>query len=503
MKDFYGLKKFMDKNGLIIFDTNVFLNLYNFSVETTKEIINQINDIKQFLWLPRQVDIEFESNKSRVINKSFDKYKVIKKDVNKILDSTISSLYSTLGKCDRFKYPQFDVIIQNAIKNIKSSAHELNKVDEEIANEKELSLQFIQNDVVEGLINYLKESGKIGKGFNHLELINIYVEGDTRYKLGIPPGFKDTNKMIPNKDLNDYENKRKAYGDLIIWKEVLNKAQETNLDILYITDDEKEDWWKIDIEVDKRTGRDSKKLVGPHDELIKEIKCYTNKDFFLLNFAHFLEQLSSLNKRKESIHLHYELNKLHILDYFIQNQIINEDIKVNYIIKDLDSYFDYEAIDYHLSIDNISFPDKENIHMEIMGNEVSISGIFILELTVDGTIIKKEEKVIKSVLFNIDGECSLILSLDKDDHKNYSIIKHDIKILNSINDGIVAEISDDIDVYEIYDVKKVFDKAQRKGSFDKITDYQYKLYEAFYDIEFYSLEDYMDYIHEVENATTD
>jgi hypothetical protein len=485
--NYKAFNEFWKKNGLIIFDTNVYLNLYNFPTQTTKEIIDSLEKIKNRIWLPSQVFIEFEGRKKEVSNKSFSKYSKIKTDVEKFLDNTISSLYTTKGKCDKFKYPAFDELLNNAIENIKSSRSELNIINQEIANEKKLIQEFLGNDIINGFLQNLKENNQIGKKFSHTELINIYVEGDTRFKLGIPPGFRDKGKL--NTQSDDYLSKRKAYGDLIIWKEILMKAKEVNLDILYVTDDQKPDWWKHSIEPDKNTGRESKKLLGPHDELLEEFSDYSTSRFNMLTFEDFFNHLSNMFDIHNSIHLHYELNKLNILDYYLIHKIGKEkEINPKYIVRDLNRHFGEKVSEYNVSINQIEFEDKDKVYVEVIENEVSISGRFNLELVVDGKFKKGEETVIKSIFIIIEGDCNLKLQV-KENFREYKILSDEIKFLNSINEGTIAEISDDIDIYDIYDAKRIVERAIDDDNLDSVSDYHYKLYEVFRDVDILSLEE--------------
>ena len=86
-----------------------------------------------------------------------------------------------------------------------------------------------------------------------------------RYKNKIPPGFKDSTKN-PSTDYfyKGVEYKRK-FGDLILWKQIIEKAKDENIkNVIFITDDEKEDWWYIAKE-------NGDKAIGPLANLTHEI----------------------------------------------------------------------------------------------------------------------------------------------------------------------------------------------------------------------------------------
>lgn len=486
MMDFKTFEEFWKNGGIIVFDANVLLNLYNFPIESTKEIIAALSKIHDRIWIPAQVLFEFEGNKKRVSEKSFGKYEKIKKDVEKLLDNTITNLYDTLGKCNKFKYPQFTEIIKYTISSIKENRDDLSQVDSEIEVEKRLNKELLGNDIVQKFVSDIQINKQIGDPFNHIELIQIYVEWDTRYRLGIPPGFKDKKKL---NEETDYINRRKAYGDLIIWKEILRKSIISQKDILLVTDDEKVDWWKFELINDNNTGRETKRIIGAHDELIEEFKILSSKNFDMLTFSDFIEYLTSL-RIINSVKLYYELNKLNILNDYVIDKLDVNDINVDYIIKDLDSHFSYEATKYEVSIKDIIFEDKEEVFLEFNDEIVSITGRFILELIVDGTIKNDESNTVKSVLFDFECECSVDIELERSIYIKRHIINGDIRILKAVNNNVVGVISDDIDLYDIYDLKIRLENALNEDDEEELTEYDYKLLERFGHVQFYSLDKY-------------
>ncbi len=87
----------------------------------------------------------------------------------------------------------------------------------------------------------------------------MYADGKIRYENKIPPGFKDAEKASKGEDSYYYFDGlrfERQYGDLILWKQLLLKASDENVDnIIFITDDSKEDWWyKINSNGNKTIG---------------------------------------------------------------------------------------------------------------------------------------------------------------------------------------------------------------------------------------------------------
>jgi hypothetical protein len=129
-----------------------------------------------------------------------------------------------------------------------------------------------------------KKIGTIPENQNVLD--SIFKEGEERYNTRTPPGYDDDSKSNQDDNIFVYSGLKyeRRYGDLIIWKQVIEKAKDENIDsVILVTDDVKEDWWYI---IDSR----GKKQVGPRAELREEICNESNINLFTMyNTADFLE----------------------------------------------------------------------------------------------------------------------------------------------------------------------------------------------------------------------
>lgn len=105
---------------------------------------------------------------------------------------------------------------------------------------------------IDNLISYLEKNNRIGNRIRFSEQLKIIREGELRYKYKIPPGYEDINKDGVEK-----------FGDLFVWKEILDLPVEKSVkDIIFITNDIKEDWWS----------KDSQDNLVVHDKLLSEFK---------------------------------------------------------------------------------------------------------------------------------------------------------------------------------------------------------------------------------------
>lgn len=102
----------------------------------------------------------------------------------------------------------------------------------------------------------------------------------TRLKNKIPPGYKDASKD----DL--------GIGDFLIWKTILKIGSETKRDLVFVTGEEKSDWFV-------RSNRDG---IYPRPELIDEYRRSSGgRAICLLSLSEFLQEMKAGEKLVEEI----------------------------------------------------------------------------------------------------------------------------------------------------------------------------------------------------------
>lgn len=247
-------------NAIIVFDTNVLLNLYRYSIKTSDDFIQIISELNKRVWLPFQVGLEFNRNRLNVISDQKKSYS----DFEKKMLELISEIEN------RNRNPFFSQSLTDKIIEIKA---ELNI---EITEKKEAYDLSIKTDSILDKVNTVFND-KVGNPFSPDEILKYQKEGEKRYKNKIPPGYCDIKKP---------ENER--YGDLILWKEIINKAKESSINVLFILDDRKEDWWY------EHQG----KTISPRPELIKEFQNETKQNIHFYKPFQFLEYSNQYLKKQ-------------------------------------------------------------------------------------------------------------------------------------------------------------------------------------------------------------
>src|SRR5215469_4097831 len=86
----------------------------------------------------------------------------------------------------------------------------------------------------------------------------------------------------------------KKYGDGVVWYQVIDFAKSTKKPIILITDDQKDDWWRIE----------KGETLGPRPELAAEIGSKAKVSFYMYNASQFLKyakEFLGLQVKQEAI----------------------------------------------------------------------------------------------------------------------------------------------------------------------------------------------------------
>ena len=261
----------------IVFDANFLLNLYLYGSSTRESLFADLSKLNERLWIPAQVAEEYLSHRVSKIEQQHDVYG----NMYKWLTDITSTFEKLLGNVTR--HPTFDK--EPIRQGFNKAFKKIEKVirDQEAIHETE----FIQNINSDEVLNQLTElyKGKVGRRWKNDELGAIFKEGEVRYKNLVPPGYMDIGKDRKNKDKEknggdiekdknsgDVDTGERKYGDLILWKQLLEWSKGHDKPVIFVTEDAKEDWW-----LKGNLGR----TIGPRPELIAEHRSVTGKAFYM------------------------------------------------------------------------------------------------------------------------------------------------------------------------------------------------------------------------------
>jgi hypothetical protein len=258
------------QESIFVFDANMLLNVYRYSTETRNRYFDILHRLQNRLWIPYQVAYEYQDNRLAVIRGQIEAYKKI---VN-ILHTHSQNLESSLEPYKK-KHGFINVLeLTREITEKMKSAKAGVQTEQEEGKRAYQSLK--SHDTHREQIEMLFH-GKIGNPYTNDELEEVYQLAKLRVELQIPPGWKDESK-------NDF----KAYGDTILWLQILDCARSQKKPIIFVTDDGKKDWWLLEPE---NLGH-----MKPLPNLVQEMFVEAGVLFHMYQGYEFLEQAESYLK---------------------------------------------------------------------------------------------------------------------------------------------------------------------------------------------------------------
>lgn len=254
------------KHGIFVVDANVVLNLYRYSTETRKQLEATLRSLKTRLFIPHQAAREFLRNRLSVTAGQADEYtRAI---------TRLNELAGTLS--DRKKHPYLEEL------ELPRFTETVNRLRELLEGQRTALLDRLSNDEILEFVDSIFED-TTGQPFDDAALAALGAEGERRYKARIPPGFKDAKK-------DESGDPYRKYGDLILWKQLIAYAKENKKPVVFVTDDNKEDWWL----------EQSGKTIGPRAELREEFIAEVKQDFWMYTVDRFVEEAARFAKTQVS-----------------------------------------------------------------------------------------------------------------------------------------------------------------------------------------------------------
>lgn len=243
-------------NAIFVPDANVLLHCLRHPAAIRDELLRVFDVLKDAVWIPYQVGLEFHRNRLDVEFGAQDAYDALLKDQLAVIEKArerlrqlrahpVISVEKELAALDMFA-ADFKGRMETA-----RAAHPAEQIAAAV-------------DRLTGLL-----VGRVGPKWTAERLSALKKEGEARYASKVPPGYMDAKK-----DGGEFD----KFGDLIIWKDMIEKAKTEKRPVIFISDDAKEDWWWI------HRGR----KMGPRPELIEEFHAGSDQAFHLYEFSQFL-----------------------------------------------------------------------------------------------------------------------------------------------------------------------------------------------------------------------
>jgi len=279
------------KEGLVVIDTNVLLNLYKYDPDVTHQWFDIFEKLGSRLWIPHQVLVEFWKNRDRLAGHPDNTLKAAS-DIRKARQSLINSYAAWIRDRGLTQTETQRDLVRDLTGTVDSLLDEIDAADtlhrerfdsdpahDEVAQEL-ARLTSLPSNAVRG-----------GKAFGDAVLKAELARADQRYAESIPPGYMDDKE---NERTKVGKSSVAKYGDYLLWRQTLNEAKtyvetEGASCVVLITDDGKEDWWRKFVSDDE----EHRQVARP--ELVEEMFRETGAHYIQLTAASLLRYADALN----------------------------------------------------------------------------------------------------------------------------------------------------------------------------------------------------------------
>lgn len=263
------IKRLVNENYIVVCDTNVFLHIYRYSPEFSDFALRCMQTVRPSIIIPSTVKYEFLKHYRGYFSEMERRVRRVGNDTKLQINNAARKVLKICDNLQALQYPD----IAELRKSLSDKFNELLGIPEAFFEDRTI-LDFIANpwggeNLVYLLLEQIINDSHVMPAVTQEEIYQICEDGEKRYKAKpqIPPGFKDA---------KDKDGVRK-YSDLIMWKELLRYAKVNGVDVIFVTDDVKSDWW-VD---DKGARVFHPYLVAEFErETGRKIVPFTSLDFF-------------------------------------------------------------------------------------------------------------------------------------------------------------------------------------------------------------------------------
>ncbi|MGX4652634.1 PIN-like domain-containing protein [Micromonospora sp. SCSIO 07396] len=282
-------------SATIVLDANVLLALYRISPTARAELLAILREVKERVWVPHQVALEFMRNREKVIADRNSRFTEVRRAIQSAPERAASEIYAAVDGLNKLRTALVTSGDWNeeqhglTVADLKKKAAELLKPAlvelDRVKSDYDLKHSDIQNghdEVLRALQQTL--SGRIGKAYSPARTRELIEEAiNFRYPNEIPPGYLDLKTKSP----------ARAAGDFILWTQLIEMLKENggkNPLVALVTADAKPDWWQLN-------GKNEPEKARP--ELVQELYDRVRGKLLLLNLDDFLE--GSRNYLKKAV----------------------------------------------------------------------------------------------------------------------------------------------------------------------------------------------------------
>ncbi|MBB4661988.1 PIN-like domain-containing protein [Conexibacter arvalis] len=241
--------------GIVAVDANVLLNLYRYTEQAKNDLLAVLASLGSQLWVPNQVVVEFWRNREGVLRDP----RGTERAARELVDARDRATATIRAWANRVSLPPAE---ERRLIDTLLGAYStvIDGVDAFSDRSGERAARDTGSDVVLGRLEAVLDS-RVGPPLESDAHAVAVAEARRRIEELVPPGFKDKSKDGDG-----------AAGDYLVWEQLLIEASRRRSDVLFVTGDVKEDWWR----------RERGELRGPRLELVAEMRSRSEGNLLML-----------------------------------------------------------------------------------------------------------------------------------------------------------------------------------------------------------------------------
>jgi hypothetical protein len=257
------------REAVVAIDANVLLDLYRFRFQTSRDLIKTLRSLGDRLVVPHQALREFWRRRQR----SQDSPGGATRAAIDALDKSGRSIRDALVTWARAVGVDDDEVsdliapVNDCLDALKV---ELQNVSQDASAERG------EDPILAELEEIL--AGRVTSALAPEEQAECVAEASRRIEAKEPPGYLDAEKQ-------EGELAEGGAGDYLVWYEATWYAKEQARDLLFVTRDQKQDWW----------WRQQMDFIGPRPELALEYHQLSGRRLFMMRPADLLARASILD----------------------------------------------------------------------------------------------------------------------------------------------------------------------------------------------------------------
>lgn len=266
------------RTAIVALDANVLLNAYRYHQSARADLFAILEALGERLFIPHQAAKEYWANRESTIREAIGAGDRLKRDLDQALERSSEALN---------QWAKRSALSEEALRKLRENLNAaFDGVFAEVGHfsDTEIDTRALDtcHDPVLIRLSSLLE-GRVGAPFQ-TEVQQIHVrEAQRRIEECQPPGYMDSDK-----------GGERSRGDFFLWRQILDAAVARGSDVVLVTGDLKEDWWR----------RERGETRGPRIELAEEFARETGHRLLMLRPASLIERAKdslSLAIRPDSV----------------------------------------------------------------------------------------------------------------------------------------------------------------------------------------------------------